>query len=156
MTAPAISAARTARALQARRKKAEEGPIRIKAVLDQMINARTPISMAGVARAAERSRTFLYEHADARTLVTEAMSEAAGRRVQDRRTEQAEVEASWRERALNTEDALKAAHTEILAQRQQIADLLGQIRNLQTQWTQADITRITTDGRAPLRRQAHR
>ncbi|MFG2653542.1 hypothetical protein [Streptomyces sp. NPDC048436] len=94
MTAPAIPAARTAHAFRSRRKKAEEGLTRIKAVLDQTIKARTPISMAGVARAAEVSRTFLYEHADARALVTEAMSQAAGRRVQDRRTEQAEVEAS--------------------------------------------------------------
>jgi hypothetical protein len=52
------------------------------------------------------SRTFLYGHADARALVTEAMTEAAGRRVQDRVTEQAEIEVSWRERALNTEAAL--------------------------------------------------
>lgn len=143
-----MSAAHTAHAFQARRKKAEEGLIRIKAVLDQMMNVRRPMSMAGVARAAEVSRTFLYEHADARALVTEAMSQAAGRRVQDRRTEQAEVEESWRERALNTEDVLKATYTEILPWREQIADLLGQIRDLQSQWAQADIIRIITDGRA--------
>ncbi|MFD9118836.1 DUF6262 family protein [Streptomyces bottropensis] len=148
MTTVTIPAARTAQALQARRKRTEDGLARIRHTLDQMIKNRTPITMAAVARAADVSRTFLYEHADARTLVTEAMSQAAGRRVQDRATEQAEIEASWRERALNTEAALKNAHAEILAQREQIADLLGQIRDLQTEWSQEDITRIITDNGA--------
>ncbi|MFF9104799.1 DUF6262 family protein [Streptomyces rubrogriseus] len=148
MTAPTVPAARTAQALEARRKKTEDGLARIKDTLDQMIKARTPITMAAVARAADVSRTFLYEHADARSLVTEAMSQATGRRVQDRATAQAEIEASWRERALNTEAALKTAHAEILAQREQIAELLGQIRDLQTEWSQEDITRIITDNGA--------
>jgi hypothetical protein len=40
-----------------------------------------------------------------------------------------EREAAWRERALNAEDALKAAHAEILTQRTRIGELLGQIRD---------------------------
>ncbi|WP_093802953.1 hypothetical protein [Streptomyces sp. Wb2n-11] len=35
-----------------------------------------------------------------------------------------------------------------MAQREQIADLLGQIRDLQTEWSQGDITRIITDNGA--------
>ncbi|WP_050800068.1 hypothetical protein [Streptomyces himastatinicus] len=54
------------------------------------------------------------------------------------------IEASWRERALNTEDALKAAHAEIANQRERIAELLGQIAELQQDWTDADVVRITT------------
>ncbi|MFD8116158.1 DUF6262 family protein [Streptomyces microflavus] len=145
MTAPKIPAARTAQALRVRRRRTEDGLARIRDVLEQMIKARKPITVAAVARAADVSRTFLYEHADARTLVNEATSHAAGRRIQDRATEQAEIEASWRERALNTEAALKSAHAEILAQREQIAALLGQIRDFQTEWSQEDITRIITD-----------
>jgi hypothetical protein len=38
-----------------------------------------------------------------------------------------EREATWRERALNAEDALKAAHHEITAQRARIGELLGQV-----------------------------
>ncbi|MGW6736270.1 hypothetical protein [Streptomyces sp. NPDC055013] len=76
------------------------------------------------------------------------MSQAAGRRVQDRVAAQAEIEASWRERALNTEAALKTAHAETLAQREQIAELLRQMRDLQTEWSQEDITRIITDNGA--------
>ena len=45
-------------------------------------------------------------------------------------------EATWRERALNAEDALKAAHAEILAQRTRIGELLGRIRDLEAEWTQ--------------------
>ena len=55
------------------------------------------------------------------------------------------MEASWRERALNAEDALKAAHAEIIAQRTRIGELLGQIRDLESEWTQEAIQRITTE-----------
>ncbi|MGW7757401.1 integrase [Streptomyces violaceusniger] len=47
--------------------------------------------------------------------------------------------------SLNAEDALKAAHTEILAQRTQIGELLGQTRDLQAEWTEGAIQRITTE-----------
>ncbi|MEU1629212.1 hypothetical protein ABZ746_28635 [Streptomyces sp. NPDC020096] len=57
----------------------------------------------------------------------------------------AEREATWRERALNAEDALKTAHSEILAQRTRIGELLGQIRDLQAEWTEGTIQRITTE-----------
>jgi chromosome segregation ATPase len=40
-------------------------------------------------------------------------------------------EASWRERALNAEDALKAAHTEVRTQRTRIGTLMGEIRDLE-------------------------
>jgi len=50
-----------------------------------------------------------------------------------------------RERALNAEGALKAAHNEILAQRTRIGELLGQVRDLQSEWTQEAIQRITTE-----------
>ncbi|MET9132704.1 DUF6262 family protein [Streptomyces antibioticus] len=145
MTAPTVPAARTSRALEVRRQKTAAGLARIKDVLDQMIKSKAPITMAAVARAADVSRTFLYEHADARALVDDAMSQFAGRRVQDRQAAQDELEASWRERALNTEAALKTAHAEILAQREQIADLLGQVRDLRSEWSQEDIGRIITD-----------
>ncbi|MGW1974207.1 DUF6262 family protein [Streptomyces sp. NPDC001889] len=131
--------------MSVRRQKTAAGLARIKDVLDQMIKTRAPITMAAVARTADVSRRFLYEHGGARALVEEAMNQAVGRRVQDRQTVQAELEASWRERALNTEAALKTAHAEILAQREQIADLLGQVRDLRSERSQEDIARIITD-----------
>ncbi|MFF4534014.1 DUF6262 family protein [Streptomyces sp. NPDC001407] len=148
MSDPKIPAARTARALEVRRQRTDASLGRINDALEQMIRTRTPITVASVARQADVSRTFLYEHADARTLISEAASRAAGRRVQDRQAEQDAIEASWRERALNAEDALKSAHTEILAQRERIAELLGQVRDLQTAWTEEDIVRLTTESAA--------
>ncbi|MEU9413494.1 hypothetical protein AB0E08_48480 [Streptomyces sp. NPDC048281] len=59
-----------------------------------------------------------------------------------------EREATWRERALNAEDALKAAHAEILTQRTRIGELLGQIRDLEAEWTEEAIQRITTENTA--------
>ncbi|MFD4947974.1 hypothetical protein ACFWNT_37040, partial [Streptomyces sp. NPDC058409] len=57
----------------------------------------------------------------------------------------AEHEATWRERALNAEEGLKAAQAEILAQRTRMGELLGQIRDLQAEWTEGAIQRITTE-----------
>jgi hypothetical protein len=48
-------------------------------------------------------------------------------------------------RTLNAEDAFKATHAEILTQRTRIGELLGQIRDLQTEWTEETIQRITTE-----------
>ena len=54
-------------------------------------------------------------------------------------------EASWRERALNAEHALKTANHEIITQRTRIGELLGRIRDLEAEWTQDAIQRVTTE-----------
>ncbi|MFF3062739.1 DUF6262 family protein [Streptomyces sp. NPDC057909] len=141
----ALPAPRTAQALQARQQRTEASLRRIKDAVAHLEKTKTPITVSAVARHAAVSRTFLYEHPQARTLVEEATRRAAGRRIQDRHDELEEREASWKERALNTEDALKATQDEVLNQRAQIAELLGQIRDLQTEWTEDDIVRITTE-----------
>ncbi|MFF6953003.1 hypothetical protein ACFZAD_30715 [Streptomyces iakyrus] len=84
------------------------------------------------------------EHPEARRLVTDAVARAPGLRADADEAQHQVIEASWRERALNTEDALKAAHSEITNQRERMAELLGQIAELQQDWTDADIVRITT------------
>ncbi|MEV5084464.1 hypothetical protein AB0K74_38710 [Streptomyces sp. NPDC056159] len=73
------------------------------------------------------------------------MAEAGDRRTQLLADQDDEREATWRERALNAEDALKAAHGEIIAQRARTGELLGQIRDLQAEWTEEAIQRITTE-----------
>ncbi|WP_206062427.1 hypothetical protein [Nonomuraea basaltis] len=40
---------------------------------------------------------------------------------------------------------MKAAHAEIVQQRRRIGELLGQIRDLEAEWTQDAIQRITTE-----------
>jgi hypothetical protein len=54
-------------------------------------------------------------------------------------------EATWRERALNAEDALKSANAEIFTQRTRIGELLGRIRDLEAECTEDDVQRITTE-----------
>ncbi|GAA3017938.1 hypothetical protein [Streptomyces fulvorobeus] len=52
---------------------------------------------------------------------------------------------TWRDGALNAEDALKAAQAEILTQRTRIGELLGEVRDdTQSEWTEEAIQRITT------------
>lgn len=67
------------------------------------------------------------------------------------------AEPGWRERALNAETALKAANTEILTQCSRIGELLGRIRDLETEWTQESIHGITAENTDPSahQRQAH-
>ncbi|WP_333766905.1 hypothetical protein [Streptomyces sp. IBSBF 2435] len=86
----------------------------------------------------------LYEHSEARQPVARAAARARGLRADADEAQRQAIEASWRERALNTEEALKAAHAEIINQRDRIAELLGQIAELQQDWTDADVVRITT------------
>ena len=138
------SAQRTAQALRARRQKTEASLARVKSVVDQLAKSGGPITVAAVARQADVSRTFLYEHAEARSAVTEATLRARGLRAQTDQAQREVVEASWRERALNTEEALKATNAEIVNQRERIAELLGQLAGLQGEWTDADVVRITT------------
>jgi chromosome segregation ATPase len=73
------------------------------------------------------------------------MAEVGERRSQILADQDSERAATWRERALNAEEALKAAHGEILAQRTRIGELLGQVRDLQAEWTEEAIQRVTTE-----------
>lgn len=153
MSAPTLAPSRqTDRALEARRARTDASLQRVQQVADRMVKARTPVTIAAVARQAEVSRTFLYEHDEAREIVRQAAAQAAGRRVEARASEAQALEASWRERALNCEDALKATHAEILRQRDRIAELLGQVRDLQTGWTEEDRVRLTTENLALKRK----
>ncbi len=52
---------------------------------------------------------------------------------------------AWRERAFNAEDALKATHAEIRAQRGRIGELMGQLRDLEQGWSSQTIGHITTE-----------
>jgi hypothetical protein len=83
------------------------------------------------------SRTFLYTNPDAKTAVAEAIRERGDQRGRLLAEADGSGEATWRERALNAEDALKTAHAEILAQRSRIGELLGRIRDLEAEWAQA-------------------
>ncbi|MEV7817837.1 DUF6262 family protein [Streptomyces flaveolus] len=140
-----VSSHRTAQALMARSQRTEASLVRVKSVVEQLAKSGSPITVAAVARQADASRTFLYEHTEARTVVAEATLRARGLRAQTDQAQRDAVEASWRERALNTEEALKNTNAEVVNQRERIAELLGQIAALQGEWTDADVVRITTN-----------
>jgi predicted nuclease with TOPRIM domain len=132
-------------ALAARHRATEAALKRVHDAITRLRREKAQVSVAAVARRAGVCRTFLYSNPDARTAVAAALADAGERRVQTAAAQDDEREATWRERALNAEDGLKAAHAEILAQRTRIAGLLGQVRDLESEWTQEAIARITTE-----------
>ena len=136
---------RTAAALAARHRRTEGAIGRVCEAITRLRREKTQVSVAAVARRANVSRTFLYDNAEAKTAVAAAMTECGDRLTHVLAEQNDEHEAMWRERALNAEDALKAAHAEILTQRSRIGEILGQIRDLQTEWTEETIQRISTE-----------
>ncbi|MER6557477.1 DUF6262 family protein [Streptomyces sp. NPDC001027] len=136
---------RTTAALAARRRKTEAALERVHQAIARLRREKAQVSVAAVARRADVSRTFLYDNPQARTAVAAAMKQAGERRTQMLAEQDDEREATWRERALNAEEALKATHAEILTQRTRISELLGQIRDLEAEWTQEAVQRITTE-----------
>jgi DNA repair exonuclease SbcCD ATPase subunit len=141
----AVPDPRTAAALAARRRSTDAALGRVRDAITRLRREKAQVSVAAVARRANVSRTFLYDHPEARAAVATAMAEAGERRARSLADQDEQREATWRERALNAEDALKAAHSEILAQRTRISELLGQVRDLESEWTQEAIQRITTE-----------
>ena len=135
----------TAAALEARRATAQAAHQRVHHALAQMRRDKAPITVAAVARRANVSRTFLYTNPEVRAVVADAAAASGLQRAADLTAQDTEQEATWRERALNAEDALKTAHAEILQQRTRLGELLGQVRDLQAEWTEGSIQRITTE-----------
>lgn len=135
---------RTAAAVSANNRRTQAALQRVRQALSDLRRDHVSVTVAAVARRAAVSRTFLYDNPDARAAL--AAAAAADGRPSGRRAPTGDPrEPDWRERALNAEDALKAAHTEIRAQRTRIGELLGQVRDLQAEWTQDAIQRITTE-----------
>ena len=136
---------RTAAATAARRRRTQAALGRVTDTLARMGRDKLAVTVAAVARAAHVSRTFLYEHPDARAAIAAAMAQTGRWRAQEVAVEDAEQVAAWRERALNAEGALKTAQEEIRRQRGRIGELLGQVRDLEAEWTQEAVQRITSE-----------
>lgn len=136
---------RTAAAIQARRHATQQKLRQVSEAIIWLHRGKTPLTYPAIAQRAGVSRTFLYENPAARALIGEAITKAAGRETQARAGTDAQQEASWRERALNAEAALTAANSEIRAQRQRIAVLMGQIRDLEKDWPQETAQRAATE-----------
>jgi chromosome segregation ATPase len=147
MTGPKITAA----ALAARRQYTENALDRVRVAITLLRREKAPITMAAVARRARVSRTFLYTNPDAKNAVV-AIAGDDNDRTRQVDDNDDRFAAGWRERALNAEDALKRALTEILGQRTRIGELLGRIRDLEAEWTEDAIQRITTENTTLKRR----
>jgi hypothetical protein len=135
----------TAAALAARRSSAQAALQRVHDALARLRREKTPVTVASVARRAGVSRTFLYTNPGARAAVADATAASSLRQAGDLANQDTAQEKAWRERALNAEDALKAATAEILQQRTRIGELLGQVRDLEAEWTTQAVQRITTE-----------
>jgi hypothetical protein len=121
----------TAAANQARRKRTEDKLRAVADAIQQTQRRRLPVTYPAIASRAGVSRTFLYDNPAARDLISAAIIRAATRRQHDQADRDAQAEASWQQRALNAEQALKTAHAEIRAQRARIGELLGELRDSQ-------------------------
>lgn len=136
---------RTAGAIQARRQHAANLVQGVREAVEKLRRDRSRITFRGVAIRARVSRTFLYENPEARRLVEDAIAANGQQCRSDAADRDSQAEASWRERALNAEDALAAAKREILQQRTRLADLMGQIRDLEHTWSQEGLQRLTSE-----------
>lgn len=145
MSASTRTPSRTAAANAARHNRTQASLQRVTDAIARMRRDKTLISVAALARRANVSRTFLYTNPDARSQIHAAASNAQAQRAGDLTAQDDARESTWRERALNAEEALNAARAEILNQRGSIAELLGQVRDLQAEWGQDAIQRITTE-----------
>jgi predicted nucleic acid-binding Zn-ribbon protein len=125
---------------------------RIRTTSGLMVRDHTKVTFAAVARDAGVSRTFLYQNLEARRLVEAAVAATPGRYAQIRADQATQVEAAWRERALNAEDALRRVTQEVSAQRNTIGQLLGKIRDLEQDIPEDGMQRILTQN-TTLKRQ---
>ncbi|MCQ1579715.1 DUF6262 family protein [Streptomyces parvus] len=116
-------------AIAARRRQTEEKLAQAEAAISRLRRERGRLTVRAVAERAAVSATFLYENPDARTLVKNAVTSSDSRHDQLAQAEHQRIEASWRERALNAEEELPRTQKEVFAQRQQIGELMGQIRD---------------------------
>ncbi|WP_406222904.1 DUF6262 family protein [Streptomyces decoyicus] len=99
---------RTAAALAARRRKTEAALERVHQAIARLRREKAQVSVADVAGRADVSRTFLYDNVEVRAAVVAAMAQAGEHQSRTLAEQDDEREATWCERALNAEDALKA------------------------------------------------
>ena len=136
---------RTAAAIQARRRATEQKLHQVRDAPAWLRRSKTLVTYPAVARRALVSRTFLYENADARALISEAIAKPAGQQAGVLATTGAQQETSWRERALNAEGALMPAPAEIRTPRTRIGQLRGQLRDAERELTDDTIQRINSE-----------
>ncbi|MGQ4443201.1 hypothetical protein ACN6LI_000686, partial [Streptomyces violaceoruber] len=71
----------------------------------------------------------LNEYGDTRSVIQNATAVSRTQHDRQAHEEHERIETSWRERALNAEAELTRAQKEIFADRQQIGELMGRLRD---------------------------
>ncbi|MFE3943248.1 hypothetical protein ACFXPV_15460 [Streptomyces sp. NPDC059118] len=142
----------TAAAIAARRQQTQDKLTRVEKAIGQLRRERGRLAVRAIAERADVSPTFLYENSDARALVQQAVVDSKSRH--DRRTGEKhdQIEASWRERALNAEAELTRTQNEVLVQRQRIGELMGQLRDADGMVPGEAVQHLTTENTTLKRR----
>lgn len=130
------------RAIEARQADSQAKVKAVESAVRALGRAGLPVNRTSVAKHAQVSRTFLYDNEAAAKVVEKAKdrTESKARATQDAALD-AEA-SSWRERALNAEDALRIKRNELVEARREVADLLGQLRDPDGTWLREDRERL--------------
>ncbi|GAA3299725.1 hypothetical protein GCM10020295_38610 [Streptomyces cinereospinus] len=120
-----------AAAIAARRRQTRTKLTQLEKAITQLRRERRRLNVRAIAERAGVSATFCYENPDARALVQAAVADARKRRDQGAQQEHERIEASWRERALNAEEALTRTQETVFTQRKRIGELMGQLRDVE-------------------------
>lgn len=144
----------TAAAIAARRGQSKAKLDLVEKAIGQLRREGSRTTVRAIARRACVSPTFLYENPAARALVQAAAVAASDRRALAADSEHDKIEASWRERALNAEEALTHAQREVLAQRHHIGELMGQLRDLDQMVPGESVQRLLTES-TTLKQRVH-
>ncbi|MFJ9777213.1 DUF6262 family protein [Kitasatospora sp. NPDC101157] len=135
----------TAAAIAARRTQTQQKLEQVANAIGQLRRERGRPTIRGIAQRAGVSVTFLYENPDARALVQNAITDSHSRHDHRGQQQHDQIEATWRERALNAEAELIRTQKEVLAQRQRIGELMGQIRDFDKMVPGESLQALTTE-----------
>ncbi|MGZ9935813.1 DUF6262 family protein [Streptomyces sp. NC-S4] len=119
----------TEAAIAARRQQTTDKLRQVEKAIAQLRRERVRLAVRAIAERAEVSATFLYENAEARALVQQAVAASKSRHDRQAGEKYDRIEATWRERAHNAESELTRTQEEAFAQRERIGELMGQIRD---------------------------
>jgi chromosome segregation ATPase len=139
------TASQTAAAIAARRHQTGQKLTRVEKAISQLGREHARITVRAIALRADVSSTFLYENQTARTLVQAAAAANAANRDHSAQETHDRVESTWRERALNAEDALTQTQKEVLTQRQRIGELMGQLRDFDQMVPGESVQRLVSE-----------
>lgn len=132
-------------AIQARRRAADAKALAVETSVKTMARAGIPITRNAVAAHAAVSRTFTYTNERANAAVAAAQARTRAHALTHNAAATEQTQASWRERALNAEDQLKAARRELADERRLTGDLLAQLRDPDGTWITHERDRLLAE-----------